>query len=177
MGIETEELEDGTLKIGTFNPSELESFMLLRSYVPNPFEAMGINEEDFLDGVSVVDGDLNFAETNIKIPKTIEKVKGNIFLKDSNLVSLGSIEKVGGGIFAENSKLKSLGNLQYVGEDACFQNTAIKSTRYLRKVGGNLYLQNTNLEKIYYLKGKNLGGRIYVDSYSFPVLDERLYVL
>ncbi len=177
LGIEAQELEDGTLKIGTYNPSELENFLLLKSYVSDPFEIMGISEEDFLDGVSFVDGDLNLAGTNIRIPKTIKKVKGDILLKGSKLLSLGSIEKVGGSVFAENSKLKSIGNLQFVRKDARFSNTAIKSTRYLRKVGGNLYLQNTNIEQVCFLKGENLGGKLYIDSYSFSSLDEMLYKL
>ena len=177
LGIRTKELEDGTLKIEKYHPNELESLMLLRDYTENPFETIGINEEDLLDGVSIIVGDLNLENTNIKTLKTVKKVGGDVVLENSNLSSLGSVELIRGSLCADNSKLKSLGNLQVVGKDAQLSNTAIKSTRYLKKVGGNLYLDNTDIEKIYYLTGKNLGGKIYIDSYSFPNLDERLYTL
>ena len=177
LGIKAKELEDGTLKIASYNPSELENFILLRSYTEDPFSAMGIDEEDLLDGVSTIVGDLNLQDTNITTVKTVKKVGGDVILGNSNLKSLGSIKGVRGNIYAHDSKLKSLGNLIIVGGDADFSNTNITSTRYLKKVGGNLNLKNTNVKKINYLTGENLGGKLYIDPYLFPMLDETLYQL
>ncbi len=177
LGIKAKELEDGTLKIASYNPSELESFMLLRSHTEDPFSAMGINEEDLLDGVSIIVGDLNLQDTDITTIKTVKKVGGDVILENSNLKSLGSIEGVRGNIYASNSKLKSLGNLIVTGGNVDISNTAITSTRHLKKVGGNLNLKNTNIKKINYLTGENLGGKLYIDSYLFPMLDEALYQL
>ena len=177
LGIKAKELEDGTLKIASYNPSELENFILLRSYTEDPFSAMGIDEEDLLDGVSIIVGDLYLQDTNITTVKTVKKVGGDVILGNSNLKSLGSIKGVRGNIYAHDSKLKSLGNLIIAGGDADFSNTDITSTRYLKKVGGNLNLKNTNVKKINYLTGENLGGKLYIDPYLFPMLDETLYQL
>ena len=174
LGIKTKELEDGTLKIASYNPNELESFALLRSYTEDPFSAIGIDEEDLLDGVSIIVGDLNLQNTNITTIKTVKKIGGDVILENSNLKSLGSIEGVRGNVYAHNSKLKSLGNLIVIGGDGDFSDTEITSTRHLKKVGGNLNLKNTNVKKINYLTGENLGGKLYIDSYLFPILDENL---
>lgn len=177
LGIKVKELDDGTLKISSYNPSELEKFALLRSYTSDPFETIGMSEEDLLDGVSVIVGDLNLEESSIETLKTVKKVGGDVNLKKSNLISLGSLGLIKGNLLAEGSSLRSLGNLQVVGKNAHLSNTAIKSTRYLKKVGENLYLNNTDINELRYLTGENLGGNIYIDSYSFPSLDEKLYAL
>ena len=82
LGVKTEQLEDGTLKIGTYKPTyNINS----NSGISIPYSMFGLNEDDLLHNVKVINGNLILDNKNklfnsriTKFPPKLEQVTGRI---------------------------------------------------------------------------------------------------
>ena len=82
LGIEVEQLSDGSLKISTYRPSYN---MSLNSGISIPYSMFGLDEDDLLKNVKVIDGNLILDSKNklfnsriTKFPPKLEKVTGRV---------------------------------------------------------------------------------------------------
>lgn len=82
LGIEVEQLADGGLKISTYRPSYN---MSLNSGISIPYSMFGLDEDDLLKNVKVIDGNLILDNKNklfnsriTKFPPKLEKVNGRV---------------------------------------------------------------------------------------------------
>lgn len=82
LGVPTETLEDGMLKIGTYKPVYS---LNAKSGISVPYSMFGLDENVLLDSVKVIDGDLNLYHRNklfesrlSHFPANLEEVTGRI---------------------------------------------------------------------------------------------------
>ena len=148
LGIEAEVLDDGTLKISNYDKNDIdENLIYLLQDDPDEWERFLSNEEDLLDGVSIIEG--NFypeGSRGFKI-KTIKEVYGDVNLSQSKIADLGSIEKIGGELYAFGTNLRSLGNLRSVDGDVDVSYTKLNSLEHLEEIGGELRAKGLEIDK------------------------------
>ena len=148
LGIEAEVLDDGTLKISNYDKNDIdENLIYLLQDDPDEWERFLSNEEDLLDGVSIIEG--NFypeGSRDFKI-KTIKEVYGDVNLSQSKIADLGSIEKIGGELYAFGTNLRSLGNLRSVDGDVDVSYTKLNSLEHLEEIGGELRAKGLEIDK------------------------------
>ena len=102
LGVKTEQLEDGTLKIGTYKPSYN---MNANSGISIPYSMFGLNEDELLRNVKVINGNFILDNKNklfdsriTKFPQSLEQVTGKISCKQEQYERFGAdIDRVLGG--------------------------------------------------------------------------------
>lgn len=102
LGVKTEQLEDGTLKIGTYKPSYN---MNANSGISIPYSMFGLNEDELLRNVKVINGNFILDNKNklfdsriTKFPPSLEQVTGKISCKQEQYERFGAdIDRVLGG--------------------------------------------------------------------------------
>ncbi len=98
------------------------SFALTNYYQPSiayTYSDIGVNEEDLIDGVSLVLGNCDLQDTALKNTAGIKKVQGDLSVSASNgnLTDISSIREVGGSVFVhasdESEIMKTLKRLKF----------------------------------------------------------------